>query len=151
MVRVREGRKRLSCTHRGQGTNLQWTCFFFLPSAVGSKSYWLYNIPDAHANSRGHTSFKLLLHNARGHIFLNIPFTQFIRHFHWEQLRPVYFRYQVHFLLFSFNQGRTATDALTDVKGVFKSIFNNLLHATQFSREINILSPLTLDFLRLID
>ena len=44
--KVRESRRRLSCTHKDQGTNLQWTPF----------SSRLYSITDARANSRGHTS-----------------------------------------------------------------------------------------------
>ena len=51
--------------------------------------------------------------------------TQFIWHFFWKHLHPVYFRYQVHFLLFSFNQNSTSTVVSTNVKEVFKSVSNS--------------------------
>ena len=47
----KESRRRLSCTHRAQDTNLRRNLFWFR-----SKLYWLYNILDVYANYRGHTS-----------------------------------------------------------------------------------------------
>ena len=106
--KVREGQRQLKCTHRGRGMNLWWNLFW-----CRSKSFWLYNIPNTNANSWGHTSS---LRPTR------CTWSQFLLACHPRNLlgistentymRPVYFRCQAHFLLF------------TDVKGDFKSISN---------------------------
>ena len=54
------------------------------------------------------------------------PPTQSMRHFRQEYRRSVYFRLQVHFLLFLFNEVPTSDAASTDVKGIFKSIPNTI-------------------------
>ena len=88
-----------------------------------------YSIPDVHANSCGHISSSLLPTSCTWtYIYLechphkfswlhlqpaaytmcrimlpsSMPPTQSMWHFHWEHLRPGYFRYQMHFLLFMF-------------------------------------------------
>ena len=108
-------------------------CFF------GSKSPWLCNISDAHANSCSHISSNLLLihctwtylllighpYNACNHtsflyathtIYTAVPVILFLVSnfflacnpcnfqdiFTTEHLHPIYFRYQMHFLLFLF-------------------------------------------------
>ena len=103
------------------------TVFFFLLS--DSKSPWLYDIPDIHENSCGHTSASLAFirctwtcvlltchprkfswsHLQRAAYTMpvitlpsSMPPKQCIRHSLREHLRPVYFRYQVHFRLFLF-------------------------------------------------
>ena len=48
--------------------------------------------------------------------------TQYTWRFHWGHLRPIYFWYQVYFLLFLFYLSRTYATASRDVKRVFKSI-----------------------------
>ena len=115
------------------------------------KSLCLYNIPNAYTNSHCHASSSLLftccmwtrlllashplkflwshLQPAANTIHVitlpsSMPPNQFTRPFTQEHQHLVYFRYQVHFLLFSFNQGPTSTTASTDVKGIFKSISN---------------------------
>ena len=55
----------------------------------------------------------------------NLPPTQFTWYTRSEHLRPVYFRYLVHFRLFSFKQGPSSAAASTNVKGIIKSISNN--------------------------
>ena len=49
-----------------------------------------------------------------------MPPSLFTRCFRQEHIHPVYFRYQVDFLLFLFNQSLTCTAALTDVKKGFQ-------------------------------
>ena len=49
------------------------------------------------------------------------PLEQFTHHFRREHLRPVNFWYQVHFLLFSFNQEPISAAAVIDVKNISNS------------------------------
>ena len=105
---------------------------FFLPFPIVSKSSWLYSIRDAYANSWTHTSSTLsptqwlwtrshlachlheflwsyLLESATYTMLVDtlpsgIPPTQCTWHLYREHLCPVYFRYQIHLQLFSFNQ-----------------------------------------------
>ena len=114
MVRVRKGQRPLSSTQRCQGTNLQWTPFSFL---LRSKSFLLYNIVDANANSHGHTSSSPPL--TRCTPSYSMSPTQFTWYFRREHQRPVYFRYYVHFLL---DQGPNSVPTSMDVKGIFRSI-----------------------------
>ena len=48
----------------------------------------------------------------------------FMQHFCQGNLHPIYFRYQVNFLLFLFKQGLTSATASTDIKKIFKSVSN---------------------------
>ena len=65
----------------------------------------------------------------------SMPPMQFMWHFRQEHLRPVYFRYSIHFLLFSFKQGPTSTTASWDVQGIFKSKLNTIPNLSSlFSR-----------------
>ena len=87
----------------------------------------LYNIPDTHSinvakllsdMSPTQSSWTQLLQPATytmhvGTLPSSIPPTQFTRRFRREHLRLVYFRFQVHLRLFSFNQGSTSA---ADVK-----------------------------------
>ena len=143
--RVQENRRWLSYTHNGWG-NLLFSVF----SGWVEIFLVIYNIPEIHTNSHGHTSFSLPLTQCLWTCFLlayhprkfwwshllrpatytmhvdvlpfSMPPTQITWHFCQEHLGPVYFRYQVHFLLFSFNQGPTSAATSTEVKEVFKSI-----------------------------
>ena len=83
---------------------------------VSLKHSWLYNIPDANINSHCRISFSLhsthstwtclLLpcyqHNTCDHASFQQATHTISAHFCWEHLHPVYYRYQVHFLLFLF-------------------------------------------------
>ena len=108
-----EGRRLLSCTQKGRGTNLQWTHFFSF--RIGSKYSWLYNIPNVHVNSCFHTSSNLPLTRCtwldlqlatyKMHLIVlpsSMAYTQFTRYFYRKTLHPVYFCHQVNFLLFLF-------------------------------------------------
>ena len=88
MCWIRESRRQLSNTHRCWSTSLQWSPF--LPS------YLISRMP---MQIQG-----LRLQPVTNTITLpsSMPPTQFTRHFRREYQRPVYFRYLVHFLLFSF-------------------------------------------------
>ena len=117
-------------THTGaNGTYLQWNLFSI--QLFGSKSRWLYNILDAHANSRGHissnpkiTRFSMAPTQFTWSSFLlTLPPRYLCGVLTGETRRPVYFRYQVHFLLFLFldSDFYRCIDVL---KGVFKTISN---------------------------
>ena len=72
-------------------------------SLLGSKSSWLYNIPDAYTRSRG----SHLLKSAACTLHMDTPTysmppTQFTQRSSRSHLRPVYFRCQALFLLFLF-------------------------------------------------
>ena len=106
----------------------------------GSTSSWLYNISDTNATNVATPLFGVWptqilvvtpahLHNATYTMHVDtppssMPPSQFTWYFHREHLLTVYFRYQMHFLLFLFNLGPTSAAESTDVKGVFKSISN---------------------------
>ena len=111
-----KGQRPLSCTQRGPGTNIQWKSIFLpLPgrNLPGYITYWtptLFFI-DTHLQLVTYTVHMNTLSS-------NVPIRRFTLHFRHEHLRPVYFRYQVHFLLFSFNLGMTSAAASTDVKRI---------------------------------
>ena len=78
-VRIGESWRWLSCTHSGWGTNLQWISYFFF--SVRSKFFWLYIIPDAHANSRCHASSRVPP--------TYCPLTRFLQAAHSRSLRGI--------------------------------------------------------------
>ena len=119
MGRVREGRRLLSCTAELHTQEPRYESpFFFL--LFGSKSPWL---KQTSGRPRKLSWSLLLLQPADYTIHViklpsSMPPTQFTQHFHREHMRPVYFRYQMYFLLFSFQQGPTSATASTDIEGV---------------------------------
>ena len=93
-VRMGKSWRRMSYAHRGRryGSSVKPLCLFALRVEC--------NIPDANVNSCGHISSNMLLtHCTWTPLLLAIHRRNLHQIFPGEYLRPVYFRYQMHFLL----------------------------------------------------